>query len=405
MSDITNIHVEEGYVYVTAGASGFYFLELEVVEDTLSISSPTSVQTSKTCPLSWTSQGDIRYVKIALLVGGIFSRWITENTTNDGDFDWSVPSDVPSGINYRIRIGDAINPLVNSTTNEFEIYTNSFNFLSSYQSIIWETGKTYQIEWNSTGYITSVDLQLLRDGGVVHDIIIGTDNDGEFNWTVPESIASSADYQLKISDHDDSSISLTSETFTIKGVNEFWNELWFWGLILLGAVMLFAITPAVAKRRRFAKLRKKFNKMNENFVLLRDVNLFISYAHKDASRFKIPDVAEQLSKKPHISKVNYSQKDAQKNWVEYMNEKMGQSDGLVLFCSPNSLKSKNVQKEWMAAMAAEKPVIPVFKDKKHIPPILKGELGVVFMGKKEEFNSNAIYALIKNHLGEPKAKT
>jgi hypothetical protein len=36
----------------------------------------------------------------------------------------------------------------------------------------------------------------------------------------------------------------------------------------------------------------------------------------------------------------------------------------------------------MAAKTADKPVIPVFKDKKHIPPILKGELGVVFIGKK-----------------------
>jgi len=55
-------------------------------------------------------------------------------------------------------------------------------------------------------------------------------------------------------------------------------------------------------------------------------------------------------------------------------------------------------------MAAEKPVIPVFKDKKYIPPILKGKLGVVFMGKKLDYNGDAIYALVKNHLGEPKKR-
>lgn len=397
---ISDIHVEDDLVFLTAGTNGFILLEMDIVEDSISISSPTSVQTGKTYPLYYSHEGDIPNIKLSLYSGGIFYRNIRTNTPNNGSFDWIVPGDIPHGTSYSIRIEDATNPSVMMTTSEFEIYTNSFSFPSSYEGVAWETGKEYHIYWNSTGYITSVDLQLLKEGGVVHDIVFGTENDGIFNWTVDATINPSTGYQLKISEHGDPSISLTSEMFSIRQVNEFWNELWFWGLILLGVVMLFVITPAVIKRRRFAKLKRKFEKINQDFVLLKDVTLFVSYSHKDASRFKIPDMAEQLGKKPHVNKVNYSQKDAQKNWVEYMNKKMGESDGLVLFCSKNSISSKNVQKEWMAAMAADKPVIPVFKDQKYIPPILKGELGVVFMNK-EEFNSDAIYALVKNHLGEP----
>ena len=234
--EIYDIHVEDGFVYLAAGLEGFLFLELEVVEDSLSITSPSLEQTGKNCPLSWTSQGDIPYVKISLYSGGIFSREITPNTTNDGSFNWGIPGDIASGTSYSIHIEDASNPEVMATSNAFEIYTNSFSFSSSYEGITWDTGKEYRILWESTGYITSVDLQLLKEGGVIHDIAIGTENDGEYDCIIPVDLEPSTEYQLKISDHADPSISLTSETFTIKqippGAGNFWKDLLEQGILI-----------------------------------------------------------------------------------------------------------------------------------------------------------------------------
>jgi len=235
--EIYDIHVEDGFVYLAAGLEGFLFLELEVVEDSLSITSPSLEQTGKNCPLSWTSQGDIPYVKISLYSGGIFSREITPNTTNDGSFNWVIPGDIASGTSYSIHIEDVSNPAVMATSNAFEIYTNSFSFSSSYEGITWDTGKEYRILWESTGYITSVDLQLLKEGGVIHDIAIGTENDGEYDCIIPVDLEPSTEYQLKISDHADPSISLTSETFTIKqippkGAGNFWKDLLEQGILI-----------------------------------------------------------------------------------------------------------------------------------------------------------------------------
>ena len=58
--------------------------------------------------------------------------------------------------------------------------------------------------------------------------------------------------------------------------------------------------------------------------------------------------------------------------------------------------------EWAAAKAVKKPVIPVFKDDKFIPPLLKADLGVAFMDKKLDYMGDAIYAVVKKHLGVPK---
>jgi hypothetical protein len=182
----------------------------------------------------------------------------------------------------------------------------------------------------------------------------------------------------------------------------FWNELWFWGLIASGVVLTAVVIPATAKSRRYKKNRVKYQRMNENFAFTRDVNLFVSYSHVDDGRFQIPRVVETLRTRDHIAQVVYSQKDTKDDFIKYMNEKIGESDGILLFCSKTSNKSEFVNSEWMAAMAASKPVIPIFMDKNDIPPLLKGKLGVEFREKKLEETNNAIYAVVKRQLGEVK---
>jgi hypothetical protein len=61
-------------------------------------------------------------VRIVLLKGGAFHRLISGNTPNDGSFWWSVPNDLPSGDDYRIKINSTSHfGLVDRSNNDFEI--------------------------------------------------------------------------------------------------------------------------------------------------------------------------------------------------------------------------------------------------------------------------------------------
>ena len=51
---------------------------------------------------------------------------------------------------------------------------------------------------------------------------------------------------------------------------------------------------------------------------------------------------------------------------------------ILLFCSPNALKSDAVEDEWTAANTMRKPIIPIFTDLDHIPPLLKPRKGVKY---------------------------
>ncbi len=121
------------------------------------------------------------------------------------------------------------------------------------------------------------------------------------------------------------------------------------------------------------------------------ITVFVSYATKDAQLFKIKEIAENLNNKKGIEKVLFYEGESYDNFVKYMNDNLGTCDIMLLFCSPNALKSKFVEKEWTAADALGKPILPVFIKSEHIPPLLKSRLGVEFDAFNLQKTINEIY--------------
>jgi small GTP-binding protein len=112
---------------------------------------------------------------------------------------------------------------------------------------------------------------------------------------------------------------------------------------------------------------EKTSEFGENLV-------FISYSTRDSDIFKISKISELLEQDPKIDKVLYWEKDCGMNIVEYMDKYLGKSKVFLLFCTENSIHSKSVKAEWMAAfqlMQLEKlSMIPIFQDPEYIPPLL-----------------------------------
>lgn len=129
--------------------------------------------------------------------------------------------------------------------------------------------------------------------------------------------------------------------------------------------------------------------------------IFISYSTKDTEIFKIRNISEKLTEFNDIEKVLYWEEDMQDNIIKYMNDNLGICDVVLLFCSPNSLKSTPVEKEWTAADAMEKPIIPVFIKKEHIPPLLKSRLGMEYDTFDQEKNIENLYRLILKKTQKP----
>jgi len=124
------------------------------------------------------------------------------------------------------------------------------------------------------------------------------------------------------------------------------------------------------------------------------VLVFISYATKDAEVYDVRKIAEILTKYERINDVLYWQEDMKDNIIKYMNDNLDRCDAMLLFCSPNALASGPVEKEWTAADIMGKPIIPIFNNPDHIPPLLKTRLGVQFDPFDLQKNIDEIYSLL-----------
>ena len=69
----------------------------------------------------------------------------------------------------------------------------------------WQPGSTYNITWNDN-IADNVKLELYKDGTYDSTINSSTPSDGSESWTVPTTLASGSDYQLRITSLSDSSV-------------------------------------------------------------------------------------------------------------------------------------------------------------------------------------------------------
>jgi hypothetical protein len=126
-----------------------------------------------------------------------------------------------------------------------------------------------------------------------------------------------------------------------------------------------------------------------------DLVIFASYATVDAEMFRIEELTKKLLEYGEIKEVLYWQKDMRDNIRKFMNNALGKCNAVLLFCSENSLDSKGVSDEWTAADMLDKPIIPVYLELDHIPPLLRSRLAVEFDLIDFEKNVVNLYNLIK----------
>ena len=131
-----------------------------------------------------------------------------------------------------------------------------------------------------------------------------------------------------------------------------------------------------------------------------DIIVFVSYNNKDAKMFKISEIAKKLRDFTGIGDVLYYEQESYDNFVKFMNDNIGKCDVLLLFCSPNSLKSEYVEKEWTAVDALGKPIIPVFFKAKHIPPLLSSRVGVELVPKNFRRNISSYSVSCWHYVGQ-----
>ena len=92
---------------------------------------------------------------------------------------------------------------------------------------IWQTGSTKVIRWSSEDVVGSISIELFRNNNSVTKITNSTNNDGAFDWVIPDALSANTNYKIKVSwneyasiyDESDSFFSITKPTSTNSMIN------------------------------------------------------------------------------------------------------------------------------------------------------------------------------------------
>ena len=172
--------------------------------DSITVTNPTSSDnwlTGTTHAITWDAVGSFTTVDISLLdESDTLISEIASGTENDGSYIWTVPFDLVTDT-YKVLIYDNIHMEPYDYSNLFTItYQEDIEITTPNFTSIWNNGSIYNIEWNSMGDITHVNISLYNSSGFIEDIILGTANDDVYAWTVPDNLRSGSDYYINISD-------------------------------------------------------------------------------------------------------------------------------------------------------------------------------------------------------------
>ena len=170
----------------------------------LTVASPNGgeeLTAGTTHEITWTSEGDIDNVKIEYSVNN-GTDWIeiVDSTENDGSYNWEVPNN-PSE-QCLLRISDVDSDLSDESDAVFSILIPpELTVASPNGGEKLTAGTTHEITWTSEGDIDNVKIEYSVNNGTDWiEIVDSTENDGSYNWDVPNN--PSEQCLLRISDVD-----------------------------------------------------------------------------------------------------------------------------------------------------------------------------------------------------------
>ena len=121
--------------------SEYFKILSNFLPNSIIISSPSngnSWKTDNSYYISWTSTGAISNVKIELYRDGLFQMIITSETSDDGQYYWSIPTYLISSTQYQIKITDVADNTVFDYSDIFEITSDELgpNYIPTYNLLL-----------------------------------------------------------------------------------------------------------------------------------------------------------------------------------------------------------------------------------------------------------------------------
>ncbi len=193
--------------------------------------------------IHWDWSGSINSVKLEYSIdGGVNWVLIASSTPNDGDYLWTIPSEVSA--TCFVKVSDVSDPATYDLSDgSFSIVRQSIDIKKPDGGEVLVIGEHCSIYWDWTGQLGNVRIEYSTDGGGSwNSIVTSTTNDGEHRWQIPHDPSASCRLKItNIADPDcygvsDTNFSIANNSITViepdggeaYTIGEVYPVLWDW---------------------------------------------------------------------------------------------------------------------------------------------------------------------------------
>ncbi len=167
--------------------------------------SSSSWDVGTTQSITWTSTGNVNNVAIDLYQGDIYLETISIGTSNDGSYNWVIPSHLGEANTYQLLTSDFINLSISDYSDYFTITNDiiindapEITILTPTSNITWKQGNQYLIEWGYDGGSPNFDtmvLNLYKGDQNVMAIVEQEYSYDHYSFVIPETVGNGDDFQ------------------------------------------------------------------------------------------------------------------------------------------------------------------------------------------------------------------
>ena len=192
------------------------------IEPTITITSPNGGEyftMGEYMYIYWNSDNVSDDVQIGLHNMGDLSQTISYNTYNNGYYSWDIPIYIEESNYYTIQVSDNNNSNINDYSDGYftiEAPTPTITVTTPNSYTNWDDDYNYEIDWNWTGDISYVIIELYLGSAFWYTIDSYVNNYGSYYWNIDNWYNHGySDYRIKITDYYNPNVYDYSDYFTI----------------------------------------------------------------------------------------------------------------------------------------------------------------------------------------------
>lgn len=172
------------------------------------------------CTINWNSSGPVGgNVSIGLYQDSALVWPMLPSVTNNGAYAVTLPSDLPGGNRYRIKVAGVASPAVYSFSDYFTIIPMPIRVKITSPTALssWTTGSSCLVQWTSSGPgVSIVKIELFDSSAFVKTLSANEyASDEAYVWLVPFSLHTGGRYRIKITNTSIDSVFDVSDYFTV----------------------------------------------------------------------------------------------------------------------------------------------------------------------------------------------